>query len=210
MQKRDFIDAFKDPAKYPVGVINPKDSTRYIPNSKWYWDPNLRKNSAFIREVNGKKEYWIDVSKSSYRKWFKKFIEREYGVAFNSVPPLLQADHVLSRTYAKEAGIRFVRMALVWNRYNTYAGWCTEKGFIEYARNNIGIKSMYILDYSIIMKLLSISPPKNITDFKNRGITIATQMSNRAKLEPPEILLKYLNEFFGESWWPVLPDQPRT
>lgn len=216
-QKKDFVRAFANPAQYPMGVINREDSTKNIYGSTSYWDPKVRKKKcAFIREIRvGSevyKEYWVAVKEKSsknYRTWFKKFIQREYGVAFNTVPSELQADHVLSRAFAEEVGIQYVRMAFIWNKYNTNSGWAVEQGFVDLARKEVNRKRMYLIDYSIIMKPLGIFPPKNVQDFQNQGGTIANKISKRANINDPSLVLNHLTQFYDEKWYPVLLDDSK-
>ncbi|MFD0829618.1 hypothetical protein ACT8ZR_29020 [Neobacillus sp. M.A.Huq-85] len=209
-QKRDIIRAFNDPASYPIAVISPEESSRNILNCRWDWDPHVRKEkSAFIREIDGRKEYWIAVSeKRLYRTWFKKFIEREFNVAFNSIPSTLHADHLFSKAVAEEAGIKYVRMAFVWQRYNTVAGWATEKGFKDYVENEIGKKGKYLFDYSIIFKPIGIVPPKSKKELNLNILDYARKISNRTGGNS-QLVLDGLRMFFDDTWWPIFPDQAK-
>src|ERR1700675_2646586 len=50
-QKRDFISALQQPARYPVGVQHPAQSSRSHPLESWSWDRGVSEQKAFIRTV---------------------------------------------------------------------------------------------------------------------------------------------------------------
>lgn len=91
-------------------------------------------------------------------------------------------------------------MALIWQRYNTNAGWAIEKGFNDFARQKLGIKGFYRVDYSMIMKLVGILPPKDKIDFDKKALDIAKKISNRTKVGTTQDVLLQMTQFYNDLW----------
>ena len=199
-QRQDFIDAFKHPAAYPVGVQDPAQTVGvFPPASTWNWDATVEGHKAFLRTVGGRaKEYWVTVSPDfdrRYREAFLAFLERERGVISASVPKALHADHVLNAAFARRHGLQYVRMALVWNTYNMSYGSKIEKNL---TRADAHGKRMYLIDYIIFAKVLNIAPPVNYDDYRRRRREIARSIASTG-VEAEELALRGMDGFF-ELW----------
>jgi hypothetical protein len=149
--------------------------------------------------VGAATEYWCDVASEDYRRLFLAFLSSEFGVDSSAVGGDLHVDHVLNRAFARKHGLTFVRMALLPGVDNTAYGRLLEKQFTGLQANS---KSMYLMDASILMKLLGIQPPENEAAYKSRRRDIATAFVNAGYAGPVEGALRELDGLF--KLWKVL------
>ncbi len=214
MQKNDLIRAFKDNTNYPIGVKDMKLAEISIPFvAKVDLDCHSNKNKpSFVRTIEADnkvyKEYWVQADSKTYRRDFKNFLDREYGV--KNVPKTLHVDHLLNHKYAIQAGLVYVRVALIESKVNTGNGIFNEKGTTEYVNNEIGIKDkVFLLDYVIAMKAFGIKPFKNKEDLNERLDSIAEELSKFA-CDDKEITKELLSETLSQNFWALFPENSST
>ncbi|WP_216830610.1 hypothetical protein [Alkalihalobacterium elongatum] len=201
IQKEYFVKGFNnDPASMVAGVQHPDQFENLFPQSKWMWDPSVASNQAFIREIGDYKEYWVHVDNDNYRKPYLAFLNTNYGLPREVVPTVLHADHLLHKAFAKKYGINYVQLALVWEKYNRGFGFGIEKNFS--ARKDINGKSMYLVDYSLMFKLLGIEPFQTKSEYEERKEEIANKFVAEGAIESYNIAVEGLDGFF--KLWDVL------
>jgi len=199
-QKQDFIKAYHEPAGYPVGVQDPTQTAcSFAVAAAWSWDSAVDGKQAFIRTVASRdKEYWVSVDLRAYREPFLAFLGREFGVPRATIPGALHADHLLNAAFARRHGLRYVRMALVWEGYNVGYGTKIEKNLTQSLASD---KRMYLFDYIILLKVLNIPPPSDKNNYLRRREAIASRLA--AELgERRDLILQGMDGFF--KLWPVL------
>jgi hypothetical protein len=108
-------------------------------------------------------------------------------------------DHVLNRAFARKHGLFFVRAALLPAACNRGYGRLMEKSF---TRTDASSKSMYLLDYAVMMKILNIRPPLSREDFDAHRLEIAGAFVGAGFTGSTELALQGLDGLF--SLWDVL------
>ena len=200
-QKRDFVRAFNDPAAFPVGVGFPGQGALPGRPMAWRWDESVPDHRAFVRTAPGTSaEYWVHVDLSGYRAAFLAFLAAEFALPSEAVLSHWHADHVLNRAFARRHGIAFVRMALVAAEFNTGHGRTIERGVTRMPASG---KSMYLLDYYMMMKVLGIHPPSSEADYRARRVDIARRIVGEGVAVPESLVLEGLDGMFL-ALWPVL------
>lgn len=202
IQKKYFVNGFKnDPASMIAGVQHPDQFNYLFPQSEWMWDSDVANNQAFIRTIGDHKEYWVHVdNEDNYREPYLAFLNSNYVLPREVVPKVLHADHLLHKAFSKKHGINYVQLALVWETYNRGFGFGIEKNFS--AKKDIKGKSMYLVDYSLMFKLLGIEPFQRISEYEERKAEIADKFVAEGAIDSFDIAIEGLDGFF--QLWDVL------
>ena len=178
-QEKDLITAINMPVHYPTGVAYPEQIEEINNNDvSFEYDQGVQNNKAFIvtRSVSGTFEYWVHVDHTNYRKSFKKFLNIYYNVIDKEISPQLNADHILSRAFAKKYGIKYIRMCLLQGKQNSSYGRKFEKNLINTPQNKKGI---YLISFLQLLKVLYIEIPKNRHDFDSRKKIIVEELIDK-------------------------------
>ncbi len=164
-QEKAFAHAFDYVTDYPIGVRAPELArTSFSFSSTIQWDANSPARMVFSRTGGVLRECWVHVDYGDYRPAFLKFLEREFGLAKREVPSAEHVDHVFNRGLARQAGLQYVRLALLRGYYNSKYGATIEKNLM---REQHG-KSIYLMDGLILMKLLCIPVPASLKEFQEQ------------------------------------------
>ncbi len=190
-QTRAFVQAFDAVADHPIALQNPGQLGRLLHPGTWTWDPGVRVGLAFVRSRSGApKEYWVHVDCDTYRPAFLAFLESEVGLPRRDVETSWHVDHVLNAAFARKHGLAYVRVALVHQQFNTGYGRVIEKRF---TRMPAAGKSMYLLDYLVMMKLLHVVPPRNKAEYTRRRREIAGDFLASGCAGPENLILAGLD-----------------
>ncbi len=128
-----------------------------------------------MRKVpDGGIEYWTHVGYGGYRKAFLRFLEKEHQVLPAEVDCDWQADHLLSRAFARKFGVDYVRMCLLAREQNQGYGRKFERNMLSIQQHPRGI---FLLDYQCVMKALGIAIPRNRNDYEARKSAVARELS---------------------------------
>jgi hypothetical protein len=199
-QTRDLMRAFNQVAQHPVGVWDPGQTAQIGTPSMWSWDTRVRAHRAFIRRLPGaQNEYWVHVDYDDYREKFLSFLDSEFGLPRSAIHGTWHADHTLNRAFARKHGISFVRMALLQAPANIDYGRLMEKSFTNTQANS---KSMYLLDYAVMMKLLNVPPPLDQEDYTARREQIADTFLAAGFDGSRELVLQGMDGMF--TLWDVI------
>lgn len=171
-QTRAFMRAFcAAPANHPVALRNPGQLAGILDSGTWQWAPGVRSGNAFIRTPRvGPAEYWVAAGYVGYRAAFLGFLESEFGLLRSQVGSTWHVDHILNAAMARRYGLGYLRVALVQKPFNEGYGRVIEKRFTSMDARG---KSMYLLDYILMMKLLHIEPPASKVEYMRRRREIA-------------------------------------
>ena len=201
-QESVLVRAFNDPAHYPVGISHPDKFPSFLQREhEIAFDPRVRNARAFTRKLpDGGVEYWTHVAYGGYRKAFRQFLEKEHGVPSSEMTCSWQADHLLSRAFARKFGVDYVRMCLLAKEQNQAYGRKFERNMVSIRQDS---RSIFLLDYLCVMKALGIAIPRNREDYEARKSAIAQALSAKGVRFPdargPEF---ELDGYF--DWWEVL------
>ena len=200
-QTKEFMRAFNSPSEYPIALQHPKQLADVGCGYTWAWDPEVSAGKAFVRSpCGGPKEYWVYIDwKKGYREGFLSFLEKQVGLPRSAVDSSWHVDHILNSAFARRHGLPYVRVALLYGKFNTGYGRLMEKRFTRIKANS---KSVYLLDFLVMMKLLHISPPKNKAEYIQRRKEIAKVFINNGINESENLVLISLDAFF--ELWEVL------
>jgi hypothetical protein len=197
-QTANFMMAFNSVAEYPVAIQHPAQFSKLVRPGAWQWDQSVPPHAAFVRSpMGGPKEYWVNVDFSGYRPALKGFLSSHAGVT--DVPSYWHADHVLNAALARRHRLGYVRLALVQQPYNVGYGALFEKRLTQMDANS---KSMYLLDFLVMMKLLHIAPPRGEADYMGRKQDVARSFVQNGFDGSQELVVSGLDGFF--KLWKVL------
>lgn len=202
-QEARLVSAFNNPAHYPVGISHPDKFPSFLKfEHKIEFDARVRKQRAFTRHIykTNEIEYWVHIDYRSYRNAFKRFLVSKENIPETEITTNWQADHLLSRAYARKFGVEYVRMHLLDKKQNQDYGRKFERNMISIQQNQ---RSIFLMDYICAMKGLGIPIPKNKEDYERSKTDIVQALTakgiNFLDCCSPEL---ELDAYF--KWWDVI------
>ncbi|WDL94308.1 hypothetical protein JCR32_11075 [Bacillus sp. HNR-4] len=107
-----------------------------------------------VEMEKGLHHLFIKGTYTKYREMFIKFLYDKYDVPKNTVPKSLNVDHVFNKARAKNY---FIRMILLDEKSNQAWGRAYEKSMTRIDKNRGSVnKSLILLDYSVLLKILEL------------------------------------------------------
>jgi hypothetical protein len=186
-----------------VGIADPENFPLLLQTEHAIeFDPRVRRKRAFTRRVHatGETEYWVHIDYTGYRRAFWRHLSTMHAIPETAITSDWQADHLLSRAYARKFGVQYVRMCLLTRKQNQDYGRKFERNMLAIPQSS---RSVFLLDYLCVMKALGILIPQNRTDYEARKSSIAQALTKKGVVFPDKRGAEFeLDAYF--KWWDVI------